>query len=211
MERKTVRELSQNKSGITPVLSGLLMTVIAVAGMSIAITATYVITDGLHNNMGEAYRAALRCQEAACSYRRAVEINPDFAQAHNSLGIVLQEQGEVDGAAASYRRAVEIKPAYAEAHSNLGNALIEQGRLEEAISSYQRALEIKPEFADGHFNLGNALREAGDLDAAVSSYRRAIAIEPSAVAKNWNGTIVGCAESGRRSVLTPADSHHVAW
>ena len=29
------------------------MTVIAVAGMSIAVSATYVITDGLHDNMGE--------------------------------------------------------------------------------------------------------------------------------------------------------------
>ena len=36
-------------------LSSLLMTVIAVAGMSIAITATYVITDGLHDNMGERF------------------------------------------------------------------------------------------------------------------------------------------------------------
>ena len=53
MERKTVRELCRNRRGLTPVLSGLLMTVIAVAGMSMAITATYVITDGLHNNMGE--------------------------------------------------------------------------------------------------------------------------------------------------------------
>lgn len=34
-------------------LSSLLLTVIAVAGMSIAIGATYVITDGLHDNMGE--------------------------------------------------------------------------------------------------------------------------------------------------------------
>jgi hypothetical protein len=48
-----VRKLSRNRKGITPVLSSLLMTVIAVAGMSIAITATYVITDGLHDNMGE--------------------------------------------------------------------------------------------------------------------------------------------------------------
>jgi len=48
-----VRKLSRNRRGITPVLSSLLMTVIAVAGMSIAITATYVITDGLHDNMGE--------------------------------------------------------------------------------------------------------------------------------------------------------------
>ena len=48
-----MRKLSRNSKGITPVLSSLLMTVIAVAGMSIAITATYVITDGLHDNMGE--------------------------------------------------------------------------------------------------------------------------------------------------------------
>jgi hypothetical protein len=34
-------------------LSSLLLTVIAVAGMSIAVSATYVITDGLHDNMGE--------------------------------------------------------------------------------------------------------------------------------------------------------------
>ena len=48
-----MRKLSRNRMGITPVLSSLLLTVIAVAGMSIAITATYVITDGLHDNMGE--------------------------------------------------------------------------------------------------------------------------------------------------------------
>jgi hypothetical protein len=47
------RRLFRNKRGITPVLSSLLLTVIAVAGMSLAITATYVITDGLHDNMGE--------------------------------------------------------------------------------------------------------------------------------------------------------------
>lgn len=42
-----------NRKGTTPVLSSLLLTVIAVAGMSIAVTATYVITEGLHDNMGE--------------------------------------------------------------------------------------------------------------------------------------------------------------
>ena len=46
-------KLSRNRRGVTPVLSSLLLTVIAVAGMSIAITATYVITDELHDSMGE--------------------------------------------------------------------------------------------------------------------------------------------------------------
>jgi hypothetical protein len=50
-----MRKLLRSRRGITPVLSSLLMTVIAVAGMSIAITATYVITDGLHDNMGERF------------------------------------------------------------------------------------------------------------------------------------------------------------
>jgi hypothetical protein len=50
---KKLRKLLRSRRGITPVLSSLLITVIAVAGMSIAITATYVITDGLHDNMGE--------------------------------------------------------------------------------------------------------------------------------------------------------------
>ena len=48
-----MRKLSRNRRGVTPVLSSLLLTVIAVAGMSIAITATYVITDQLHDSMGE--------------------------------------------------------------------------------------------------------------------------------------------------------------
>jgi hypothetical protein len=46
-------KLLRNRRAVTPVLSSLLLTVIAVAGMSIAITATYVITDGLHDSMGE--------------------------------------------------------------------------------------------------------------------------------------------------------------
>lgn len=48
-----LRNILRNRRGITPVLSNLLLMVIAVAAMSIAITATYVITDNLHDTMGE--------------------------------------------------------------------------------------------------------------------------------------------------------------
>ncbi len=48
-----MRKLLRNKKGVSPVLSSLLLTVIAVAGMSIAVSATYVITNGLHDNMSE--------------------------------------------------------------------------------------------------------------------------------------------------------------
>jgi len=51
----SLRNILRNKRGITPVLSSLLLMVIAVAAMSIAITATYVITDNLHDTMGERF------------------------------------------------------------------------------------------------------------------------------------------------------------
>ena len=49
----SLRNILRNRRGITPVLSSLLLMVIAVVAMSIAITATYVITDNLHDTMGE--------------------------------------------------------------------------------------------------------------------------------------------------------------
>ena len=48
-----LRRLFNNKSGVTPVLSSLLLTVVAVAAMAIATSATYVITSNLRDSMSE--------------------------------------------------------------------------------------------------------------------------------------------------------------
>lgn len=50
---KTIKRIFLDKRAITPVLSNLLLTVVAVAAMSIAATATYVISTNLRENMSE--------------------------------------------------------------------------------------------------------------------------------------------------------------
>ena len=45
----------------------------------------------------------------AC-HRRALELQPDFAEAHNNLGNALKDQGRLDEALACHRRALELKP-----------------------------------------------------------------------------------------------------
>ena len=50
-----MKGMLRDKRGITPVLSNILLMVIAVAGMSIAMTATYVITNNLREIMGERF------------------------------------------------------------------------------------------------------------------------------------------------------------
>ena len=51
--KRFARRFMRNKRAITPVLSHLLLTVVAVAVMAIATSATFVITTNLRNNMSE--------------------------------------------------------------------------------------------------------------------------------------------------------------
>ena len=91
--------------------------------------------------------AALAC------FGRALELKPDYAEAHSNLGVAFKDQGKVDEAIACYRRALELKPDFAEAHSNLGVAFKDQGKLDEALACFRRALELKPDYAAAHSNL----------------------------------------------------------
>jgi hypothetical protein len=50
-----MRKMLKNKRGITPVISNLLLLVVAVAAMSVATTATYIITGNLRDTMGERF------------------------------------------------------------------------------------------------------------------------------------------------------------
>ena len=66
--------------------------------------------------------------EAIGQFQKALEINPNYAEAHNNLGNALLQKGQVDEAMAQYQKALEINPNYAEAHNNLGDALFKKGR-----------------------------------------------------------------------------------
>jgi Flp pilus assembly protein TadD len=50
--------------------------------------------------------------------RRALQINPDYAEAHNNLGSVLMEEGRSTEALQHYEEALRLKPDYADARQN---------------------------------------------------------------------------------------------
>jgi tetratricopeptide (TPR) repeat protein len=130
-----------------------------------------------HTNLGNAFRAAGRLEEAVQSHRRSLSINPRYAEAHNNLGSALRELGRLDEAAASYRRAVAIKPDFAMAHANLSDTLQRAGQLDDAVDALRRVTELQPDSALAHCNLGDALRVSWRLDAAVACYRHALALK----------------------------------
>ena len=132
----------------------------------------------LHNICGAVYAAFKQYDAAINSYKQAIKIKPDFADAHNNMGNALQDKGELDAAIDSYKQALKIKPDFAEAYYNMGNALKEKGELDAAIDSYKKALKIKPDYADAHSNMGVALQDKGEPDAAIDSYKQALKVKP---------------------------------
>ena len=118
-----------------------------------------------------------KLEDAEISTRKAIEIKPDFAEAHSNLGIILKDLGKLQDAELSYRKAIEIKPDFAEAHSNLGGILKDLGNLQDAEISTLKAIEIKPDYAGAHYNLGNILKDLGKLQDSELSYRKAIEIK----------------------------------
>ena len=51
-----------------------------------------------------------RLDEAEASYKQAIALKPDFAEAHSNLGITLKDLGRPDEAEASYKQAIALKP-----------------------------------------------------------------------------------------------------
>ena len=127
-----------------------------------------------------------RLEKAVASYTKALQINPDFAEAHNNLGNALNILGRSEEAISSFTKALQIKPDYAAVHNNLGNALTNLGKPEEAVASYNNALQINPDFAEAHNNLGNALTSIGKPEEAVASYTKVLQIKPDCAEAHWN-------------------------
>ncbi|QLE56662.1 tetratricopeptide repeat protein [Nostoc sp. TCL26-01] len=141
-----------------------------------------------HNDLGVDLYNQNKLNEAIAEYRKAIELDPNFALAHVNLGVALKAQGKLDEAITAYRQAIKIDPNSRNAHYNLGISLKAQGKLDEAIAAYRQAIKIDPNYVNAHHNLGITLKAQGRLDEAIAAYRQAIKIDPNfALAHNGLG------------------------
>jgi tetratricopeptide (TPR) repeat protein len=132
-----------------------------------------------HYNLGTVYRHMDDLPSSIESYRRAIALKDNFADAHYKLGISFQHARQLANAEASYRRALALAPNLAGAHNNLGSVLRDAGRIGEAEASYRQALRIKPDFADAYLNLGNVYKDVRKYADAEINYRLALQINPN--------------------------------
>jgi TolB-like protein/Tfp pilus assembly protein PilF len=109
--------------------------------------------------------------------RKALELEPDLAEAHDLIGSIQQEQFHWADAEAEYRRALELNPNDADAHAGLALWLLCRGRTEEAVAWAQRGRELDPLSVSGA-NIGWILFQSHRYDEAIRELRSVLAVQP---------------------------------
>ncbi|MEZ5542791.1 MAG: type IV pilus biogenesis/stability protein PilW [Pseudomonadota bacterium] len=112
--------------------------------------------------------------------KKALEINPNYADAHDVIAVLYERVGELDLAEKHYKRGLKLSPDNAGAHNNYGRFLCNSKRYKEAEEEFQvaagNAFYASPELP--LFNAGLCMEGQPDPDKAESYYRQALEKNP---------------------------------
>ncbi len=117
-------------------------------------------------------------------FRRAMEIDPDYALAHAALAdTICMERtfypagdADLDEADRASLRALELDPELAEARSARGFVLFVSGRLDEAETEFQAAIDLDPQLPDARYLFGRMRFQQGRMEDAARLFAEAAAI-----------------------------------
>jgi adenylate cyclase len=120
-------------------------------------------------------------------FRRAIALDPDYAQAHAGLADslsqlliwrILQPADVLDESLAAAKRALEIAPDLAEAHVAHANTLSLAGDNSGAIAAFERAIELNPELYEAHYYFGRHCFGRGQYALAIGEFEAAHRVRP---------------------------------
>jgi tetratricopeptide (TPR) repeat protein len=161
---------------------------IAVLGIVLAALGALPLVASQYNEAGVARAGEGQVTRAIRHFRKALSLNPDFAQAHYNLGRVYEGILERNSALGEYQKAIQADPGLYLAYNSLARLYIVQGQdLASALDRVDRALELlasdegtpSEQAADvrlalyknrgwANFALGNTAQARADLQEALS-------------------------------------------
>ena len=113
--------------------------------------------------------------------QKALQIYPDFIQAHNSLGLRFIRLGEYQRALTEQETALALDPRSAQTHRDLSFTLVLLNRNQEAEAEARQALDLDSQSAAARYVLGRALVAQGRATVeAIEMLRQSENVFPNA-------------------------------
>ena len=140
---------------------------------------------------GKQYFESRQYRKAEEYLRRAIELNPGFADVLNMLGVIAHSEGKFASSIDCFQKALEQNPNYTEAMLNLTVLYNDLGQYAEARRLYERlkgravkgGSKIEPvlrgKLSNLHADIGDIYRSIGLFDMATDEYRKALSLNPN--------------------------------
>lgn len=131
--------------------------------------------------LGAEYTRKGRLNLANEKLQKALEQDPNSAEAHHYYAILQQRLGQDNQADVHFRRAMQLSPKDPQLLNNYGSHLCKVGRYQEASKQFLAAINdplyTTPEFA--YTNAGICIRGSGDTNQAEIYFRKALELKPT--------------------------------
>jgi Flp pilus assembly protein TadD len=98
-----------------------------------------------HASMGAWAQSELNWSEAEKEFRRAIELNPNYATAHLWLAVELARLGRHGEGLAEIRKAQQLDPLSTVINGNIVGFLLAADRYDDAIKEGEKAIRLEPD------------------------------------------------------------------
>ena len=99
--------------------------------------------------------------------KKAINLNPDYAEAYYELGLIFKKEGETEQALDHFQKAVSLKSDFAEAECELAIMLQLKNDLESSRNHFLNSLEINPNYAKALYNRSQLFFDKAEYELAL--------------------------------------------
>jgi tetratricopeptide (TPR) repeat protein len=128
--------------------------------------------------IGDTYTKIEYYEDAAEAYRKAIELDKEYADAYKQLGLMYYDQELYDKAITPLEEAVKRFPDDEELSKKLGSCYLRTGKLDSAIEQYKSLIAEQPENTRAYMNLANAYATLNNYQKAVETLNKLKELEP---------------------------------
>jgi tetratricopeptide (TPR) repeat protein len=129
-------------------------------------------------DQGYVYFKVGRYKQAAETFTRALEMQPNNARAIILQGSVFESMKQYEKALVNFTRAVELRPQSAHELGHRGQVYTKLKQYEAALADFNRAIELEPNDSWLHEACGRVYLSLGEYSKAITNCSRAIELNP---------------------------------
>jgi serine/threonine-protein kinase len=109
-------------------------------------------------------------------FRRAIQLDPNYAAAHEWLGYLLVSEGRIEEGIQESKGGAELDPLSAEANWVLGWMLYFARRYDAAVEQLRRTIDLDPNYFLAHVVLGASYAQKGQMSQAIPELEKATSL-----------------------------------